>query len=158
MLSDADLSLLRRLATGDTLHGDDPFMATLLALEERGLGRARYHFGWYFDITDPALRLAVEGDGPLRGHCGQFGRGCGVLQEGGTCLCSCENCQPTAAAKCGDCNGHGDYRTSPDGAPGAPCETCDGHGFFMVSAHGPQEVKCDTCSGTGNKSGTRTPR
>ena len=54
-----------------------------------------------------------------------------------------------AAKPCGDCNGHGDYRTSPDGAPGAPCDTCDGHGFFMVNAHGPQEMKCETCGGAG---------
>ena len=27
-----------------------------------------------------------------RAHCGQFGRGCGVRQEGGTCACTCSTC------------------------------------------------------------------
>ena len=93
MLSDADLSLLRRLALGETLHGDNPLMARLKAWEKSGLGHARYHFGWYFDATDPELRTALERYGPLSEHCGLFGRGCGVLQEGGTCLCTCEKCR-----------------------------------------------------------------
>ena len=28
----------------------------------------------------------------LQGHCRRFGRGCGVLQEGGTCVCTCASC------------------------------------------------------------------
>jgi hypothetical protein len=60
LLNANELALLRRLALGDTLHGDDPRMATLDALQARGLGTIRYHFGWYFDATDPGVRLAVE--------------------------------------------------------------------------------------------------
>ena len=60
MLTGAEKDLLRLLAQGDTLHGDDPRMSVLLDLEARGLGQVRYHFGWYFDATDPDVRLLVE--------------------------------------------------------------------------------------------------
>jgi hypothetical protein len=37
---------------------------------------------------------------PSRKHCGKFGRGCGVRQEGGACVCTCPACtaQPPAPA------------------------------------------------------------
>ena len=36
--------------------------------------------------------LAALDDARRLQHCGQFGRGCGVRQEGGTCVCTCQRC------------------------------------------------------------------
>ena len=42
---------------------------------------------------DPSNILSVLDDARrLQGHCRRFGRGCGVLQEGGTCVCTCASC------------------------------------------------------------------
>jgi hypothetical protein len=58
-MSGEEIALLQRLAMGETLHGDDPLIATLEAMGARGLGQLRYHHGWYFEAYPPAC-VATE--------------------------------------------------------------------------------------------------
>jgi len=39
-----------------------------------------------------ANRFMAEGRECNGGHCRDFGRGCGMLQEGGSCVCTCAGC------------------------------------------------------------------
>jgi hypothetical protein len=60
--------------------------------------------GVHIDATEPRAHgvalvdLVCEARGlqgemkPRPGHCLQFGRGCGMLQEGGQCVCTCQKC------------------------------------------------------------------
>lgn len=44
------------------------------------------------DENADALLSVLDDARRLQGHCRRFGRGCGVLQEGGTCVCTCASC------------------------------------------------------------------
>ena len=68
----------------DALTGLDDLVGDFASMEILSkLGRIRS------DTVQKPERPRLSSHG---GHCGDFGYGCGVLQHGGTCVCTCRSC------------------------------------------------------------------
>jgi hypothetical protein len=50
------------------------------------------------DVGSVGARLRAPKKTDVMAHCRQFGTGCGVLQQAGSCVCVCSMCAPKIAA------------------------------------------------------------